>query len=156
MKNTLSPMALAVQLVGMLSLVIAAAYASPLLPSKEGNHMQQVSLSEQPSVTAIDVLLEPDATMLEHAATNNARLLKVFPKGFALDEMHRPHITLVQRFVRTADLDQVYAAAYQVLANANVNAMKLKAYKYYYTPGNGFGVAGIVARPTPSCSSCSK
>jgi hypothetical protein len=36
-------------------------------------------------VTAIDISLEPDATMLKYAAANNARLLKVYPKGFALD-----------------------------------------------------------------------
>src|SRR6266545_3503292 len=82
---------------------------------------------EQTPVTAIDILLEPDATMLQHAAANNARLLKVYPKGFALDEAHRPHITLIQRFVRTADLDKVYAAAGKVLAGANVNSMKLGA-----------------------------
>ena len=52
-------------------------------------------------VTAIDVLLEPDATMLQHSAASNARLLKVYPKGFALDATHNPHITLIQRFVRT-------------------------------------------------------
>ena len=40
------------------------------------------------SVTAIDILLEPDATMLQHSDANNARLLKVFPKGFALDATH--------------------------------------------------------------------
>ena len=39
----------------------------------------------QSPITAIDILLEPDATMLGHAQANNARLLKVFPKGFALD-----------------------------------------------------------------------
>ena len=74
--------------------------------------------SSRPSalVTAIDILLEPDATMLQHSAANNARLLKVFPKGFALDATHRPHITMIQRFVRTADLDKVYAAAGKVLA----------------------------------------
>jgi phosphoserine phosphatase len=105
--------------------------------------------SEQTPVTAIDVLLEPDATMLQHCEANNARLLKVFPKGFALDAKHRPHITLIQRFVRTADLDNVYAAAGKVLAGANVNAMKLEAFKYYYAPGKDVGVAGIVARPTP-------
>jgi len=33
-------------------------------------------------VIAIDILLEPDATMLKHAEANNARLLKVYPKGF--------------------------------------------------------------------------
>ncbi len=65
----------------------------------------------QNSITAIDILLEPDAAMLRHAQANNARLLEVFPKGFALDETHRPHITLIQRFVRTESLDQVYAAA---------------------------------------------
>ena len=101
-------------------------------------------------VTAIDILLEPDATMLRHAQANNARLLKVFPKGFALDEAHRPHITLIQRFVRTEDLDQVYAAAEKVLAGANVTRMKLEAFKYYYVPGKDIGLAGIVVKPTPA------
>ena len=68
-----------------------------------------IQVHGQSPVTAIDILLEPDAAMLQHSAANNARLLKVFPKGFALDATHRPHITMVQRFVRTADLDQVYA-----------------------------------------------
>ena len=100
-------------------------------------------------ITAIDILLEPDATMLRHAQANNARLLKVFPKGFELDEAHRPHITLVQRFVRTEQLNQVYSAA-EVLVDANVTRMQLEAFKYYYTPGPGVGVAGIVVKPTPA------
>ena len=100
-------------------------------------------------ITAIDILLEPDATMLKHAAANNERLLKVFPKGFALDATHRPHITLIQRFVRTADLDKVYAAAEHVFAAANVKAMKLEAFKFYYAPAGATGVAGICAKPTP-------
>jgi acid phosphatase (class A) len=100
-------------------------------------------------VTAIDILLEPDATMLQHSEDNNARLLKVYPKGFALDAAHRPHITMIQRFVRTADLDKVYAAAGKVLARANVTAMKLEAFKYYYIPNKEIGLAGIVAKPTP-------
>jgi hypothetical protein len=102
-----------------------------------------------PGVTAIDILLEPDATMLKHARAVNARLLKVYPKGFALDATHRPHITLIQRFVRTADLDRVYAAAGRVLAGAKVTGMKLEAFKHYYIPIKDTGVAGIVARPTP-------
>jgi phosphoserine phosphatase len=110
---------------------------------------KQVFPSEQTPVTAIDILLEPDATMLQHAAANNARLLAVFPKGFALDAEHRPHITMIQRFVRTADLDKVYAAAGQVLVGANVNAMKLEAFKYYYAPAGAVGIAGICAKPTP-------
>ena len=103
----------------------------------------------QHDVTAIDILLEPDATMLKHAAAENQKLLAVYPKGFALDAEHTPHITLIQRFVRTVDLDQVYAAAEKVFANANVNAMKLEAFKYYYAPVGATGVAGICAKPTP-------
>ena len=61
------------------------------------------------AVTAIDILLEPDATMLQHSADNNARVLKVFPKGFSLNAAHTPHITMLQCFVRTADLKKVYA-----------------------------------------------
>ena len=110
---------------------------------------KQVFPVGQSPVTAIDILLEPDATMLRHCEANNARLLKVFPKGFALDATHRPHITLIQRFVRTADLDKVYAAAGQILARANVTAMKLDAFKYYYIPSKDIGLVGIVAKPTP-------
>jgi len=110
---------------------------------------KQVFAFEQAPVTAIDILLEPDATMLQHAEANNARLLKVYPKGFALDATHRPHITMIQRYVRTADLDQVYAAASQVLARTNLTGTKLEAFKYYYIPSKNIGLAGIVAKPTP-------
>jgi phosphoserine phosphatase len=103
----------------------------------------------QSEITAIDILLQPDATMLKHAAANNARLLKVFPKGFALDATHTPHITMLQCFVRTADLERLYAAEEKVFAAANVNAMKLDANKLYYIPAGALGVAGIVAKPTP-------
>jgi len=113
------------------------------------NDWKQVFPFEQAPVTAIDILLEPDATMLQHAEANNARLLKVYPQGFALDATHRPHITMIQRYVRTADLDQVYTAAGQVLARANVTGLKLEAFKYYYIPSKAIGLAGIVAKPTP-------
>ena len=39
--------------------------------------------------------------------------------------------------------------AAQVFAAANVNAMKLEAFKYYYAPAGPEGVAGICAKPTP-------
>lgn len=99
-------------------------------------------------VTAIDILLEPDATMLQHSADNNARLFKIFPKGFTLDATHTPHITMIQRYVHTAYLDEVYAAVGKVLGSANVTGMKLLAFKYYYIPTGTNGLAGIVAKPT--------
>src|SRR3989442_1499604 len=67
----------------------------------------QTSSAQQNPVTAIDIALEPDATMIQHAEAANARLREVYPKGYALDASHRPHITMLQRFVNTADLDKV-------------------------------------------------
>ena len=106
------------------------------------------SRAQENPVTAIDIALEPDATMIQHAEAANARLLKVFPKGFSLDATHRPHISMLQRYVRTADLDKVYAAAGKVLADEKVTSWKLKAFKYYYIPWKDIGLGGIVVEPT--------
>jgi len=113
------------------------------------NDWKQVLPLEPGAVTAINILLEPDATMLQRSEANNARLLEAFPKGFALDAAHRPHVTLLQRFVRTADLDKIYAAAGKVFAGADLLGLRMKAYKYYYIPGGPVGLAGIVAKPSP-------
>jgi len=104
--------------------------------------------SQENAITAIDIALEPDATMIGHAEAANARLLKVFPKGFALDATHHPHISMLQRYVRTADLDKVYEAAGKVLTNEKVTSWKLKAFKYYYIPWKDIGLGGIVVEPT--------
>jgi hypothetical protein len=104
--------------------------------------------AQENSVTAIDIALEPDATMIQHAQAANARLLKVFPKGFALDATHHPHISMLQQYVRTADLDKVYAAAGKVLADEKVTSWNLKAFKYYYIPWKDIGLGGIVVEPT--------
>ena len=87
--------------------------------------------------------------MLRHAEAVNASHLKVYPKGFALDAAHHPHITMVQRFVRTSDLERLYSAVSRVFARHDVTGMKLKAYKYYYAPMKDLGVSGIVAKATP-------
>ena len=106
------------------------------------------SQAQQGDVTAIDIALEPDATMIQRAQADNARLLKAFPKGFALDATHHPHISMLQQFVRTADLDKVYAAANKVFASEKPTSWKLKAFKYYYIPSPPIGLAGIVVEPT--------
>jgi 2'-5' RNA ligase len=106
------------------------------------------SQAQQSDVTAIDIALEPDATMIQHAQADNARLLKAFPKGFALDATHHPHISILQQFVRTADLDKVYDAVNKVLASEKPTSWKLKAFKYYYIPSPPIGLAGIVVEPT--------
>ncbi|HYN62266.1 MAG TPA: haloacid dehalogenase-like hydrolase [Rubrivivax sp.] len=110
---------------------------------------QRVFPFEAGPVTAINILLEPDATMLQRCEANNAQLLKVFPKGFALDASHRPHVTLLQRFVRTVDLDKIYAAAGKVFAGTDVLGLRMEAFKYYYIPSGAIGLAGMVARQSP-------
>ena len=106
------------------------------------------SSAEQNPITAIDIALEPDATMIQHAEAINERLMKVFPKGFALGAKHHPHISILQRYVRTEDLEKVYAAAGAVLANEKPAGWKLKAFKYYFIPWKDIGLAGIVIEPT--------
>jgi len=109
---------------------------------------EDVTAPQPHEATAIDVALEPDAKMIQHADAANADLLKVFPKGFALDATHQPHITLVQRFVRTVDLPKVYSALSKVFARSHAASWTLQAFKYYYIPAGSIGVAGIVVRPT--------
>jgi hypothetical protein len=98
-------------------------------------------------ITAIDILLEPDASMLEHAQAANERLRKVYSKGYALDAAHQPHISCLQRYVKTDALDDVFAAVSDVLANVHPATWKLTAFKYYYIPWKGLGLAGIVIHP---------
>jgi hypothetical protein len=109
----------------------------------------ETSGAQQNPVTAVDIALEPDQTMIQHAQADNARLLKAFPKGFALDATHHPHVTMLQQFVRTADLEKVYTAVNEILADEKPASWKLKAYKYYYIPSPPIGLAGIVVEPTP-------
>ena len=102
-----------------------------------------VSHADDSPVTAIDIALEPDATMIQRAEAANALLRKVFPTGYALDATHRPHITMLQRFVRTADLDKVYAAVGDVLAGEKPAEWLLKAIKYDYVVWDKQGVTVI-------------
>ena len=109
---------------------------------------QTPSASPPEPLTAIDTLLDPDQTMVQKAIAANTRLRQSFPKGFALDETHQPHISMLQRFVRTSDLDNVYGAVTKILADERPATWKLTAYKYYFIPWKDIGLAGIVIKPT--------
>jgi hypothetical protein len=108
----------------------------------------QGAVAQQNPVTAIDIALEPDATMMQHAKADNARLLESFPKGFTLDATHHPHVSILQQFVRTDDLEKIYAAAQAVFDKEKPKSWTLKAFKYYYIPSPPIGLAGIVVEPT--------
>src|SRR5689334_14044178 len=86
--------------------------------------------------------------MVQRAQADNVRLLKAYPGGFTLDATHHPHLTMLQQFVRTVDLDKVYAAADRVLAKERVANWKLRAIRYCYIPTPPRGIAGIVVERT--------
>jgi 2'-5' RNA ligase superfamily len=104
---------------------------------------------EQNNVTAIDTLLDPDETMIKHATEANARLRESYPKGYTLGGAHAPHITLLQRYVKTSDLDHLYAAVDEVFATEDPKSWKLKGIKFEYFPDKTIGLANIVVQPTP-------
>jgi hypothetical protein len=106
------------------------------------------STTPQHTITAVDIVLEPDATMIQHAQAANAGLLKNFPKGFPLGDEHAPHMSVMGGYVYTASLAKLFAAAGKVLASEAVTSWKLKAFKYYYMPLKEIGLGGIVVEPT--------
>ncbi len=60
--------------------------------------------TQQSTVTAIDIAVDPDQTMVGHAQAANATLLKNFPKGFSLNATHHSHLSIFAGFAPTADL----------------------------------------------------
>src|SRR5271163_1063402 len=115
---------------------------------------QETAPAGRNDVTAIDILLDPDATMIQHAKAANSQLLKSYPKGFTLGGVHAPHVTMLQRFVKTADLPKVYAAVDKVFAKENPTSWKLTAFKYAYIGDAKMGdvtvgVGNILIKPSP-------
>jgi hypothetical protein len=103
----------------------------------------------QNPITAVDIVLEPDGTMIQNAEAANAGLLKNFPKGFTLGDEHAPHMSVIGGYFHTASLDDVFAEASKVLASEKVMSWKLTAFKYYYMPMKEIGLGGILVQPTP-------
>ena len=103
-------------------------------------------------LTAIDILLEPDASMLDRADRENTRMLSSVPSppGFHLDENHRPHITTLQRYVRTGDLDKVYAAIQSVLDAHDLGGLRFTAQAIRHMEVQpSVALAAIVVKPGP-------
>jgi hypothetical protein len=107
---------------------------------------EHASAPENP-VTAIDIALEPDQTMVGHAEAANAALLQNFPKGFALDDTHHPHVSIFAGFVPTGDLPKVYDAASKVLTKEKCTTWKLTVLAW-----QGFWMQCLPRRSPPSPS----
>ncbi len=99
-------------------------------------------------VIAINVLMDPDPATVEKARAVNARLRESFPHGFALDENHAPHLTILQRFVRTSDVEAVANAVAGVLREGPPVRWDSRATGYYALVHENLGLVGIVVEPT--------
>lgn len=100
------------------------------------------------TLIAINVLLNPDARTVEKARAVNALLLRNEPQGFALDADHAPHITLVQTFVRQADLEAVAGALREAMGTQPARPWQSTATGYYHLVDADRGLVGIVIEPT--------
>jgi len=102
-------------------------------------------------LTAIDILVNPDNATIERAKKVNERLRQSVPTGYALDASHQPHITTLQRYVRAADLDQVFGAVSKILAAAELDKLTFQAvgirHAPWAVPGQGYAV--FVVTPSP-------
>jgi 2'-5' RNA ligase len=103
-------------------------------------------------LTAIDILINPDENTVERARAFNARLRQSVPSGFELDATHLPHITILQRYVRTADLEKVYEAIQKTIAETDMSLLKFRAvaikHADWVIPGQGY-LTVYSAKPSP-------
>ena len=97
-------------------------------------------------LTAIDILVDPDPAAIERARTVNARLLQSVPSppGWELDDTHMPHITHLQRYVRTADLAHVNDAVAQTVAATDMASLGYQAVKITHADWGFPGMAPTV------------
>ncbi|MGO9386600.1 MAG: hypothetical protein ACLPWD_00970 [Methanobacterium sp.] len=105
-------------------------------------------MNNNPELTAIDILLNPDENIVERAVEINKRLLEEYPLGFKLDESHIPHISILHCYVRTKDLEKVYSVVENVIKSENVTSLQLTAVKIEYKASSDLtGIASIIISP---------
>ena len=102
-------------------------------------------------LTAIDILINPDADTIKRAQEVNAKMLKSMPQGWALDDTHQPHITTLQRYVRTADLDKVYEAIEKTIADTDMAALSYQVTNITHADWGfpGYGPTVLQVQVTP-------
>lgn len=81
-------------------------------------------------VIAIDILIEPDASLIQRAKVDNAKLRQNYPQEYSLDAVHAPHITLVQRYVLSKDLSAIQAAVANALQSQPFLPINLTATQF--------------------------
>ena len=130
---------------------VLALEGQPTVHANSSSHprAEETTQTSNEGLIAIDVLLQPDQTMVGKSRALNAQLRGNYPAGYELDATHAPHVTLLQRFVRAKDLDAVTAALSQVLAAERPAALTLKAKGIDYVMWGGVAVTVLVVERTP-------
>ena len=102
-------------------------------------------------LTAIDVLIDPDDARYRACPYGQRRVAQSLPQGWALDDTHKPHITMLQRYLLTADLDKVYDAVEKIIAETDMASLGYQAVKITHAdwgfPGYGPTVLLVQASP---------
>jgi len=95
-------------------------------------------------LTAIDILIDPDEVAMRRAREVNGRLLESvpLPQGWALDDTHRPHITTLQRYVRSTD--QAFEAIEKTLAATDLDSLAYEATRITHADWGFPGIAPTV------------
>jgi hypothetical protein len=102
-------------------------------------------------LTAIDVLIDPDDATIQRAREVNAQMLESMPEGWILDDTHQPHITTLQRYVRTAELDRVYDAIEATVAATDMAALAYQAVQITHADWGfpGYAPAALLVQVSP-------
>ncbi len=108
-----------------------------------------LTMHAQTPLLAIDVLIEPDSAMIANAKAINTKLRQNFPQGYALDATHLPHVTLVQRYVRASDLEDVKTAVAKVLSSEDLGSLQLTCTGYITSIWGETGIALYNVELTP-------
>jgi hypothetical protein len=100
-------------------------------------------------LTAVDIMIQPDATAIARAREVNRRMPLSIPAGITLDDTHLPHITMLQRYLISADIDRAYAAIAEVIANTDAAALSYHVAGITYSehwgpPGQAAAVLGVL------------
>src|SRR4051794_13997468 len=101
------------------------------------------------SVVAINILLLPDPDMTWHARDLNRQLRTNDPSGFALDETHVPHISLLHQYVRSQDLPRIFEAVEPIATRAHLVGRELSAKGVEHESSNGRETNTLSVQKTP-------
>jgi hypothetical protein len=125
------------------ALLTCALTAAAVLASAES------AKPELAGVIAVNVLLEPDQETSERAVRINGALRQGYPGGFALDESHRPHISVLHGYVQATDLADIYRAVEKVSAQHPLVGQQLTVLGLEHKPWNREEITNIELAKIP-------